>query len=380
MTRRPSTLLSVGVIAGGLAWSAAAGNAPAGHPTAAESASCSRVVASVEAAQSAVASAKPGRVVCMADGAYGRVSLSASKAAPGVTLRAQHAGRATLHGASLAGSHLRLARFVISGDEVTLRPGSDHMSVEHNRITGGYFGVDAGPTSSTNVSDVTIRGNDFVGPFGEDALRINRYHDGPDRDHHGILIAGNEISGVRENGNHSDCLQSVWGGDHLYFTGNYLHDNRCQGFFVKDQPATVRTVVVENNLFLRNAEPCGGPGGCGQPAVIQVFGPIDGLTFRRNTVWTPGGRSPLALREAPWGRLTIERNVIYRGWSDAGGISDVHQGSNVVCQWEGTLPRLSGSRRSCNPGFVNAARDDYRLRGHRTAGITWRPAARHFGP
>ena len=50
-----------------------------------------------------------------------------------------------------------------------------------------------------------------------------------------MLIEGNEITGVRENGNHSDCLQTVWVGDHLVFRKNYLHDNRCQGFFVKDQ-------------------------------------------------------------------------------------------------------------------------------------------------
>ena len=50
-----------------------------------------------------------------------------------------------------------------------------------------------------------------------------------------MLIEGNEITNVRENGNHSDCLQTVWVGDHLIFRKNYLHDNRCQGFFVNDQ-------------------------------------------------------------------------------------------------------------------------------------------------
>ena len=91
--------------------------------------------------------------------------------------------------------------------------------------------------------DVTIRGNKFVGPFGEDAIRLNRYHDA-DGDGVGILIEGNEITNVRENGNHSDCLQSVWVGDHLIYRRNYLHDNRCQGFFVKDQATTVATALA----------------------------------------------------------------------------------------------------------------------------------------
>ena len=70
---------------------------------------------------------------------------------------------------------------------------------------------------------------------------------------------------MRENGNHSDCLQTVWVGDHIVFRKNYLHDNRCQGFFVKDQASLggvsgpIHGLRVEDNLFLRNHEPCGPP-------------------------------------------------------------------------------------------------------------------------
>ena len=72
----------------------------------------------------------------------------------------------------------------------------------------------------------------------------------------GLLVEGNEITNVRENGNHSDCLQAVWVGDHMVYRKNYLHDNRCQGFFIKDQASTVNTVVAEDNLMLRNNLPC----------------------------------------------------------------------------------------------------------------------------
>ena len=186
---------------------------------------------------------------------------------------------------------ITLARFDVT-NEVTIQPGSTGMVVDHNRITGGYMGVNAGPTSSTQINDTAITNNKLVGPFGEDAIRLNRYHDA-DGDGIGVLIEGNEITGVRENGNHSDCLQTVWVGDHLVYRRNYLHDNRCQGFFVKDQASPVQGIVVEDNLFVRNNEPCEPPGsGCGQPSYFQVFGPYQGLIMKRNTIWHAATWSP----------------------------------------------------------------------------------------
>ena len=106
---------------------------------------------------------------------------------------------------------------------------------------------------------------------------------------------------MRENGNHSDCLQSVWGGDGLFFRRNYLHDNRCQGFFINDQPAAVaEDRRSQNNLMLRNAAPCDPPGSqCGPPLIVQIFGPTRGIKLARNTIWTPENDSPVALREGP---------------------------------------------------------------------------------
>src|ERR1700709_1225979 len=179
----------------------------------------------------------PGTVLCLADGSYAKLTLSASKAAPGVTVRAANPAGATIAGASLAGSNLTLARFVIS-DGVQVQPGASGMTIDHNRITGGGQGIDM-PTSSTMVNDTKIVGNKLIGPFGEDAIPLNRYHDA-DGDGIGVLIEGNEITNVRENGNHSDCLQTVWVGDHIVFRKNYLHDNRCQGFFVKAQASLAR--------------------------------------------------------------------------------------------------------------------------------------------
>jgi hypothetical protein len=351
------------------------------HRVAGHTKRCSATVSSLSAAQSAATGAASGSIVCLADGSYGELTLDADKTGPGVTVRAENPGRATIAGADLSGSHLALARFDVAG-EVTIEPGSRSMSVLDNRISGGYFGLNAGPTTSTSISDTTVRGNLFAGPFGEDAIRLNRYHDSADPDPYGILIEGNEITGVRENGNHSDCLQSVWGGDGLYFRRNYLHDNRCQGFFVKDQPQAVSNVVVQDNLMLRDAAPCDPPSSdCGPPSIVQVFGPTQGLRLTRNTVWTPGNRSPVVLREGPLGKVVVTDNVIYRGWSDwAGGFPDFAEAGNTVCQWEGTLPRLSrSSTRDCSPRFLDPAADDYRLRNGK-GGVDWSPTERRYGP
>jgi hypothetical protein len=334
---------------------------------------CTVTLPDVGAVAATAASAVPGSVICLAPGSYGKLTLSGHPAGEVIV---QPAGIATIAGASISGGNLTLEGFNVVGDEVTVQPGSDHVKVQFNYINGGYFGVDAGPTTSTNISDASIIGNKFVGPFGEDAIRLNRYHDG-DGDGIGILIQGNEITGVRENGNHSDCLQSVWGGDHLVYRANYLHDNRCQGFFIKDQPATVDGVVAEDNLMLRDAAPCA-VAGCGQPSIFQLFGPMSNLVIRNNTVWTPEGGSPLTLRDNGWGAVSVTNNVVYRFWSDtAAPFASYTASNNVAAKREMSWP-ATGISIVGGPPFQNPAADDYRTNDGR--GVTWAPADQHYGP
>ena len=334
---------------------------------------CTVTLPDLGALSAAVAAAVPGSVVCLAPGTYGKLSLNAH---PAGDVTVQPNGIATIAGASLTGSHLTLEGFNVSGDEVTVQPGSDHITVQFNYITSGYFGVDAGPTTTTTVNDVTIRGNKLVGPFGEDAIRLNRYHDS-DGDGYGALIEGNEITGVRENGNHSDCLQAVWVGDHLVYRLNYLHDNRCQGFFVKDQQSAVDGVVADNNLMLRNAAPCA-QSGCGQPSIFQLFGPITSLVMTHNTIWTPEGESPTTLRESGWGSVQVTGNVVYRFWADSSGPFGSYSASNnAAAKREGSWPS-TGISIVGSPHFQNPSADDYRTNDGR--GVTWAPADQHYGP
>jgi hypothetical protein len=77
----------------------------------------------------------------------------------------------------------------------------------------------------------------------------------------------------------------------------------------------------------------------------------------------------------------IKDNVLFRGWSDwTGDFANFTETGDTVCQWEGTLPRLSPSAtRSCSPRFLGPAKDDYRLRNG-NAGITWSPSEQRYGP
>jgi parallel beta helix pectate lyase-like protein len=346
---------------------------------------CTSTVSTLSAAQSAVSSAVPGSVVCLANGSYGKLTVSATKAAPGVTLRAQNPGQATLESASVGGSRLTLARFIVTNG-VVIQTNSVGITIEHNRITGGGQGIDACPTNTAWCTDERIIGNQLIGPFGEDAIHANRYH--------GLYVEGNEITNVRENGNHSDCLQTVWRGDHIYFRNNYLHDNRCQGFFVKDQTLStpeipggpVEGIVVENNLFVRNKEPCGPPlTSCGQPMYFQPVGPYSGFTMKRNTIWGDGMDSIAAFRGEGSGGIgsdtLVESNVIYRLWTDF-NMTPATLRNNTVCAREasgaGAWSTPTGETKTCSLSFANTATDDYRISGER--GVDWAPAENHYGP
>jgi hypothetical protein len=334
---------------------------------------CSTVVASISAAQDAISAADPGDVVCLADGTYGKVSLSASKASQ-VTLQAEHPGGATINGAVISGSKLTLARFKVT-DEVLVQEGSDFISIEHNRISGGYFGIDACNSTRDYCSDERIVGNQFIGPYGEDGIRANRYHDG-DGDGIGLLVEGNEFTQIRENGNHSDCIQSVWAGDHLVFRRNYEHDNRCQGVFIKDQDKSIEGIRLEDNLILRNNEPpdpsCPE---CGQPNTLNLYGPYSDFTMTHNTIWA--GEPTAAFRTQPPAGTLIDSNVAYRFTASAGATAAAFT-NNTYCELVGSWPTGTGDERKCSLPFQDPVTDDYRLGNGR--GVDWAPSEVHFGP
>jgi hypothetical protein len=355
---------------------------PVELPVGAGAATCTTTVTSVGGAASAAAGAAAGSTVCLADGSYGRLDLKASKAAPGVVVRAENPGGATIAGASMAGSNLTVAQFKIQGGTVSIEPSSTGMTVDHNLLVGtrSSYGVFVCPgSSSARCSDVTISANRFQGAFSEDQIQANLYHDA-DGDGEGLLVEGNEFLGNVEWGDHDDVFQSVWGGDHLVFRKNYLHDFGGQGFFVKDQPATIDGMVVEDNLIVRQNLPCDPTSLCPtwQLSPFQVFGPLRDVRIRHNTVWPGSGGGTQWLRGSGWqGPTVVADNVFSNLNSDAGGLLNAYTASNNTNCGGSGFP-IIGLISDCSPAFADAANGDYRLANGR--GVDWRVADQHYGP
>jgi hypothetical protein len=342
---------------------------------------CSSTVSSVSAAQSALSTASPGTVVCLADGTYGRISLGSSKAAPGVILRAANPGNTTIGGVSVSGSGYTISRFLIDGD-VTMARNTDRTVVDHNRILAGdHYGVFVcTATPPDQCDDTKIVGNLFDGAMEEDQIRANVYHDG-DGDGIGLLVEGNEFRGNTERGGHNDVFQSVWVGDHLVFNRNYLHDFGGQGFFVKDQNTPVNGFVANDNLIVDQDLPCEPSTLCTgyQLSPWQIYGPIANGEMRNNTVgWGAGGGG--AVLTGTYTNIDFSNNVFNRlAVTNGGGTGTATTGSNnTFCVGLNPWPVPAGTSKDCAPAFLNPAADDYRLASGR--GVNWVPSEQHYGP
>jgi hypothetical protein len=178
--------------------------APAALPAASSQPECDVLATSTEDITSGLQNAAPGEVICVADGSYPEVDLQGEFPGAGVEVRAENPGQAKIEGATISGEGITFARFFVDG-EIVIEPESKEVTIAHDQITGGYLGIDACNSDTATCDDVKIIGNKIEGPFGEDGIRANRYHDG-DGDGVGLLVEGNEFTGIREDGNHSDCL------------------------------------------------------------------------------------------------------------------------------------------------------------------------------
>lgn len=306
---------------------------------------CTTTAASVAAAQSAVSAGGPGTVVCLANGSYGSVSLNANKTGS-VTLRAQNPGQATIGGVTLAGRNLRLAAFTING-QVTVSESSSDMIIDRNAITSSSFGVflygDGG-----RIANVLIGANRISGtqaPGENDLIRLHNYS--------GVRIEGNELRNIKENGGHSDILQSVHGGAGLVIRQNYVHEqDGTQGFFIKDGALT--NLTIDNNLIVDD------PSGNGYAITFyetsanpsDPFATGYGAVVTNNTVWDDD--SGIAIRGSNT-TVLFQNNVTTKYLKESGTVTSI---GNVI---------------GGNPAFGA----NYRLPN---AGITWDLAAQHYGP
>jgi hypothetical protein len=350
---------------------------------------CSAVVSDADDAAMAVGEAAGGDVVCLQDGTYGLLTLRGPTEAPGVTVTALHPGKVTAAGATLEGSHVTLSGLRLTA-QVTIATGSAGMTVDRNLLIGrgkgsGNYGVFVCPAEPPDhCDDVSITRNRFQGRFDEDAIRANVYHDGPDPDHNGLLVEGNEFTGNVEYGGHNDVFQSVWVGDHLVIRRNYIHDFGGQGIFVKDQAPAIEGLVIDDNLIVRQDRPCDPKSLCPtwQLSPLQVFGPLADGSISHNTIWTgrKGGASaggPVLLRDPGWSKVTYSDNVIVDGAREAS--AQVAGSGNTRCsQTTGPWIALPGSDADCSPPFRDPAHGDYTQAGGR--GVTWKVSDQSYGP
>jgi hypothetical protein len=384
-----------------------------------EAAAATATVSSTAQLQAAVGAAPAGGIVEVAGGSYGAVTLTAARSGP-VTVRpvaGQSVTFADLNFGSTA-SYIRVENVTVSGEVeiaqgsahdielvgsdvrgVAVRAGAHDVLVEDNDIHDCGNCVEAASvdpavhgspcpscTAQAPIGDLTVRGNRIVDP-GTDALYVGNFRN--------LVVEDNEIVGVTENGDHSDCLQSTFGGDGLVFRGNYVHDNRCQGFFIKD--GRVTNVVVEDNLFANNTKPCGGGVACdpGAPYTFQLYDTI-GVAVRHNTfAQNAGGET---FRERSNSAIAFDHNVVYGfgPYDDQGpDYADYYHQASVMTEdhnvgafawsWPSAY-RGAHDVATATPSFRDPAHGDYRLAAAVTAacatytpGVTWSAADKRFG-
>jgi len=341
---------------------------------------CDQTVSSLTAAQSALGSVAVGSVVCLADGTYGSLSLSTQRSAPGVVLRAQNPGGATLGSVRVSGSGVAVERFVTGS--LNASSSANRVAFRHNSVSGGVYVIGSTSSYAKNVELIGNLIRPGSGSGEKDTIMVQRFE--------GLRIEENEIWVADEDGGHNDGLQTVWGGRGLIFRGNWIRGGAgSQGFFIKD--GEVSNVSFEDNLVA--GRPSKAPY-AGSP--LQFFDTVPnashpfytgyGMAIRHNTIWS--NPNITYARECQNKQILVEYNVM-DGWSAPDGTScvlgELTQDYNVVTS--GSIGKRGAHDTSAAPTFVASSSQDWRLApgsagdfSSGRAGITWRPADRSFGP
>jgi hypothetical protein len=371
--------LRVVVTAHNSAGSNAASSAVTGVVTV-PSAACTKTLGPGENVASAVNGAAGGSVVCLTSGSYGALRFETGHSSD-VTLEAAAGAHVDVGELAISASHLVFRNLWVDG-QIALSAGVSYVTLDHLDITGGSEGVvfDTSNCKAPNapswpecepqapVTNVTISADHFhdIGSGGsEDAIHLDWWAD--------VTVTGNEFEHIDESGNHTDCLQSVYGGTNLTFTHNYEHDDDCQGFFVKDGDAT--NVTVADNLFVRDSE--------GSYANFAQIWNCQNLTVEDNTIWDGKGLALVADEASFAPAATIERNLFqhFTVEKPVGSPYSLTEGENIFGESPSGLTTAKSDAVNANPKFDDTATDDYRLASNPDGiGINWAPAEEQYGP
>jgi Right handed beta helix region len=283
-------------------------------------------------------------------------------------------------------SNITIHNFSIGGG-VSIGEGASHITVDHDDIDGQATGGDgegvetlgvncsspgapsySGCTTTPAATYITISHNRIHG-FGqgsEDAIHLNNWHH--------VRVTANDFYDLEEHGNHTDALQSVWGGSDLAFDHNYEHDNQSQGFFLKD--GDVSEVTVSDNLFLRNNNE-----GL-EENNIQIFNTA-GLAIVDNTSWA--GQGDLLRAEDSSQPLTasVDHNVgeVFNVFAEGGPAYKLTEDYDIFRESPWTFSLGAHSSIVKDPVFVDPGNDDYRLKSNPNGiGVDWAPSEYVYGP
>ena len=378
-------LQASGQVGGSMPSGQVVGSMPAGLSGSAAAVRCDTSVTKLAQAEQAVAKAAPGKTVCLEAGTYvGKLSLAA-KPAGYVTLTAAPGAHVNTGSIAISGSHLAVSDLWIHGD-VALAAGASDIAIVHDDISNvggaGGEGIVFETSDCTAPNAPKWQGCEAHAPISGVAILANRIHDigsgaSEDAIHlddwRDVRIEGNELEHIVESGNHTDCLQSVYGGEGLVFAHNYEHDNDCQGIFIKDGDAT--NVSFTENLFVRDQ--------VGSYANFSQIWNVKGLTIEHNTIWDGKGLALVADEASFQPTATVERNLIgtFTLEKPTGTSYAMVEQANIFGQAPWSFKPSRSDRTMAHPRFVAPSRGDYRLlHNRRGVGVDWSPATQAYGP
>jgi len=241
--------------------------------------------------------------------------------------------------------------------------------IEYNDLIGGGMAVlvkSHDPNDYPVLYNTTVRYNK-IGNMDVDAIQAGNYD--------GLTIHKNEIYGCIEDGNHSDGFQTVWGGTNLTITENYLHDNNCQTFHIKE--GFVDNITLADNLSIRNRE--GNP----EPVIANLWEVAD-MDMYNNTFWDSSawsfrdGGDGSQYPQGTMGNIEMYDNVINSftpftntTYFDTNILNEHDNVFGGGWNWIGQGNEGPGTILDTDPDF-----DDWMITG---AGITWQPTGRLYG-
>lgn len=315
-------------------------------PPPAENAACTMTTSNLATALTSIAT---GKVICLADGTYGSISLAANGG--GGTLTAAHPGKVTVGSIKATGSGY-VVQGLISGSATCDSSGSN-ITYDQMRINGeasAYGG--SGPCTWSR--------SEIFAPASSGEHDATRAWQGAT-----VSFIEDKIHIADENGGHNDGFQSYAGVSGVRAVGNeYVGGLGSQGFFIKDclSAGCFNVEFSDNRLVDRPAS----SSGQGSPLQLFEVKPKSGAPFytgygariEHNEIL----RNPniVVLRGCRSEKLLVAHNL-------TDGIAYLQDESCNISSWKAAqVTEFDNS----TTGKATSA----------TQGITWDPATRHYGP